>query len=239
MPLKIFLLLGLLGVITASRDANAQWIQIGFDGGYVEKLSVGPSGSLYAGIQIQGNPVTYEIYRSTGGGVFWYQVNDGLPTSNYFVGQLFTDSTEFMYLSVSDSGLYRLRDGETTWVKVLETPYTAVSSAVSSSSGILFVGTYTGFIYRSSDSGTTWNTVYPTILGAGQTNVISLVRSITGRIIASLTEFRVGDWFIASDDSGDSWTTIGGGLGYFDLMTSSLSGSIFGINDNGNTLSLY
>ena len=124
---------------------------------------IASDGTIYAGI---GNG----LYKSPDQGTTWQLIHN-FGSGIYYV---YISKQDYIFVSPDTNadptnlGVWRSEDGGQTWANVLPLPTDCTTmTMVEDSNGKLFVGVYTvGYyaanaaIYRSSDSGTTWNRVY-------------------------------------------------------------------------------
>jgi photosystem II stability/assembly factor-like uncharacterized protein len=228
--IKFGILLCILAItFPISSSGQDFWIRSGLDSSDVEILSGGPDSSLYAGIFQPGVPGKSTIYRSTDNGASWRELNSGLPS--YISANDFIFSPTYAY-TAADTGLYRVRDRDTTWAKVFSDG-TFISSVANNSSGLMFIGT--GAVYRSADSGETWQRTYLAVDTTAREpgSVRSLAISKTGNIIASVRTFHAFTWIARSTDSGFTWSTIGFGSYVDQMAVNPMSGSLFGVQNSG------
>lgn len=225
-----FLLFFLTVIFTISMYGQDFWIKSRLGNGDIQFLTFGPDSTLYAGVYLPGVPDGYSIHKSTDAGISWFQLNNGLP-QHFLMSQLITDSTTNVFLA-ADSTLYRIQVSDTVWTKVLSLGSgELILSAKADSAGDIFIGTYQGTIYRSTNYGNSWLLSYSPTQGE---EVTSLAISRNGNIIASLKTFLGLTWIIHSPDKGINWSTISQFAYYFDqLAVSSTSGSILGIENGG------
>ncbi len=225
-----FVLCFLSVIYTISIYGQDFWIKRGLGNSDIQFLTLGPDSTLYAGVYLPGVPDGYSIYKATDAGISWLQLNNGLP-QNFLMSQLITDSTTDIFLA-ADSALYRIRGSDTVWTKVLSMGSGGlILSATADSTGNIFIGTYQGTIYKSTNHGDSWQLSYSPAQGE---EIRSHAISQSGNIIASLKTFLGLTWIIHSTDKGINWSTISQFGYYFDQLTvSSTSGSILGIESGG------
>ena len=137
-----------------SQDSGASWEARGrgLEGHSVLSLAVDGSsaGTLYATTDKSG------VYKSTDGGARWSAANQGL-TSRY-VGVV-TVQGGAVFVGSESGRIFRSFDAAASWTE-LTPPTTRVSvTAIAvdpSSSQIIYAGTNSEGIFKSSDGGTTW-----------------------------------------------------------------------------------
>lgn len=125
-------------------------------------------GTLYAGS-------FQTLYKSTDEGLTWQQLIT-FNGSNPGISCIFVNKMNYLFASPnsnatsSELGLWRSIDGGQTWSHILTLPVDcSILSMTEDSSGNLFAGVYTtafygntadARIYKSTDNGTTWASVY-------------------------------------------------------------------------------
>jgi photosystem II stability/assembly factor-like uncharacterized protein len=154
-----------------------EWLGPGNIGGRIKAIAIKPTnpGVIFIGSASGG------IWKSVNGGGFWTPVNDFLP--NLCVTSIIYDpvQTNIMYASTGEgvggwdgipgAGIFKSVNGGSTWTQLPSTNnpwFTWVNHLAHhpTVSGVLFAVTSpqsknsNGIIYKSTDSGTTWDTLY-------------------------------------------------------------------------------
>jgi ligand-binding sensor domain-containing protein len=129
-------------VVYRSTDAGVTWTEILDGNSTISDILVAPNGSIYVSLQSFFNP---GVLRSTNNGVTWQNV---LPS--VVAGWFAINSAGHIFLSTYSSYVYRTVDGGSTWQQIS----TGMASAgtqgiVVNDSGVVFVGTLNGQVYRS------------------------------------------------------------------------------------------
>ncbi|MCK9280632.1 MAG: choice-of-anchor A family protein, partial [Melioribacteraceae bacterium] len=170
------------------------WVLSGLAGIDVHSLTVSGNGTIYAGTWGSG------VYISSDNGTTWMQLNEGFGYFN--VIQSLVATTQHVYAATFGGGVFRLDASTNTWVK-LSLCYQFAWSLASTSSDVLFAGTYGNGLYSSHDGGMTWNSV----TGLNVKFVYS-VSVGTGDVLyaSSLT-----NGVFVSNDLGATWTSLGMG----------------------------
>lgn len=102
------------------------------------------------------------MLKSTDGGITWSLSQSGLPssgTSKHVYQTAINPTLASSIIVATDDGLYRSTDSGENFSKLLIAWSTAFKAVVYDSSGRLFVGSTSGVLKYSDDSGTTWSDV--------------------------------------------------------------------------------
>ena len=198
------------GYFAMSSDNGNTWTGVmpewwcGFSNCQAWALAKGPTGDVY----VSGNPAL-GIRRSRDGGLSWQTLRaascDPVCQGPAFAalavaqnGTIFAGT--WPNCDPAFRGLYRSTDGGQTWDVAFQGEYYVKSIAIDSQ-GHIFVGTFQG-LQRSRDNGATWEQVKT----FGGENVVAVNRD--DRIFVG----HLGGGVFVSDDDGDTWTEISGGL---------------------------
>ena len=141
-------LFAVLVLVLTSSDLRGQWTQTsGPTGSTIIKLVVVNS-DLFAAIS------RTSIYRSSDDGNTWIH-SDSAALPGYLRDLFQLDST---LVAATDSGIFLSTTGGVTWSPVSgELPHSYYNRATSHGA-FIFAGTYFNGVYRSSDTGKTWQT---------------------------------------------------------------------------------
>ncbi len=210
-----------------TSSAQDFWVKTGLDSVEVHQVIAGPGNTVYALVQKWSPWIHTELFRSTDGGVSWGISTAGLPPGFQSQG-IFTDSSAFTYLTINDS-LYGIQSGDTAW-SMMPAPGSWILSGLSNSGGLILLGAV--YIFRSTDHGASWDTVYDN--RDGETNVWAFAISKSGNILASGDAWRAPTWMVRSGDQGITWFPTVFYYHTIEEMVASPSGSILGINDWGD-----
>lgn len=198
-----------------STDAGQNWNPI-LLGGRIFGLSITPAGvrdtaaeefgTLFVGTESDG------IIRTDDGGRNWGHANPGLLDLTVlalaFSPRFAQDGTGF---AATAAGLYRTRNGGKAWRQVeLPIDDPAVQclgiSPNFASDKTVYAGTEANGLFRSDDSGATWEQVED----LGERSVSALTFSADGGLIAAATSEGIA----VSTDDGATWQTSGQELGF-------------------------
>ncbi len=135
------------------------------------------------------------VYRSSNYGQSW--VSAGLPYSN--VRALFVNGTELFAGLDDGGGVYRTTNDGATWTAMNAGIDNPVIGAVAAGAGHLFVGTWHGEIFHSTDKGTSWAQLF-----TGMPGVPIAPITMDGLRMAACS-----DQVICSTDGGASWLETG------------------------------
>jgi len=153
-----------------------------------------PSGDLYTGSS-QG------VFRLRNGSTSWENVNSGFTYPLTHI-----DSKGMIYSGSGLDGIYRSIDNGNSWESIgLKHPYYYIFSFVVSSSGEFFAGDLTWYgLFRSSDTGRTWNFINRGI----PTNQIGMLPEVHKLAINSKSHvFAVTTrGLYVSRDNGNNWS---------------------------------
>ena len=189
-----------------SLDQGGRWQAIGngLQGNLVRMLARQPGNPdvVYAFASPTRTDETLGLFRSTDGGDNWVYVEPDPGDHPYYLGSIFgllisTDSTLYVPYDV---GLYRSTDGGKTW-KLSAFPTDGGSDLSVGADGVLYLSGSTKSVYRSMDSGETWQKIF-----AANQYTCRLVPSSGPPSGLFLT---ADSRLYKSEDRGDHWTGLG------------------------------
>lgn len=202
------------GDIYASTDGAQSWTKLGNAGlmGFKNSLFVAPSNGnvLFIVKDVRG------IARSRNGGYAWMPIDYGLPKStdgDTYTQSLAIDPTNenIVYLgtgwsSFNGNGVYKSTDGGEKWTPANQnmTDYGITALAVDPKQPqIIYAGTVSGELFKSTDSGQSWNDLTKKVPFKNEIKGIAIDSAET---IYLLSE-SVGIMF--SNNGGINWDVIG------------------------------
>ncbi|MDP2208891.1 MAG: hypothetical protein Q8K98_08965 [Bacteroidota bacterium] len=221
------------GTLFNSINGGVNWTQVQYPTGIrssVRSIAISPNNpasSLIIGTAAKG------VYKSTNGGLNWTEINAGTTLNPLIDNQINVVgfSTNYRYAGTDSLGKFYYRslgDISTGWLSGTGLPGTqAVVDAIDInpiSQNIIYLGTDGKGVYKSIDSGFTWQARNSGMLGTGG-RVIKL--NGNGQIILG-TDFGDGIWLSSNQTA--SWITA-------DTLTT--SNSITSIGITNNNLILY
>lgn len=202
------------GVIRSTNNGDS-WVQVGsgLGIGEVHNLFLDAQGNLYAGT------LFYGIFRSTNDGDTWRQVDgEESPLRSIAInsnGNLFGTTYDGYHGTVFYSPM-----SSESWTPVFSLIDTINVLAISSNAYI-FAGTGSKGIFRSTDTGASWNQIY-------KVNPISSVKSIainkTGYIFAGHAS---GEIDLSTNSGGEVWNNSYRGNADISVITVDLSNNVF------------
>ena len=147
-----------------STDGGTTWTAAGLAGVSGMRLAVDPNipdTVYFAGIETSGGTRS-GIYKSVDAGAHWTRIRE-VPLDPYgdiAVGSVYVDAQSRVYVVFASTTAVRSDDGGTTW-STLPVPFPIVKQLATlaidaADPRTLFLGTYDGGIFRSSDRGQTW-----------------------------------------------------------------------------------
>ncbi|MCW8803360.1 MAG: T9SS type A sorting domain-containing protein [Ignavibacteriaceae bacterium] len=174
-----------------STNEGLSWNQLnGFQGSGLVRSIAELSNSIYAGTYFSG------VFRSTDSGNNWSQSSKGI--NNTTVSLLEKDNNGKLYAVSAQAGLSSTSDNGENW-KILGT-MSSFNSFSTSPNGSLFGSrgsVFTGFIFRSIDSGNSWEIIYENV---NDTTVTQVSVNIDGTVYAIIAHK-----LFKSTDNGDDW----------------------------------
>lgn len=240
-----------MGRVYRSVDGGVEWSCVaddrnGFPGGTVETIVIDPDSpadrrTIFATSSPNG------VYKSIDGGLTWSDANAGLPRDHRAVSSLAIDPTDtrVLYVALSPSaerpgGLFRTTDGGAGWHRLPAhgRPGSIHAIAVDPNDGsVVYVGARRewcpeegrmcpGGVYKSTDSGITWEHMTAALPDSDRVAVIDLVvdpRDSRTVYAASFDhpyhDFATGAGVLVSTDGGESWAAMNEGLPILSVQT--------------------
>ncbi|MBM3323490.1 hypothetical protein FJY69_08450, partial [candidate division WOR-3 bacterium] len=147
--------------------AQAAWISVGPDGGYVQSFAVDPQAheNLYAACYDY--PENSRLFRSTDAGATWTLLGR-IPYSSITALAIDPFDARFIYASARGSGLYRSDDGGASWDLCALPGYANAFDWNTGVAGQVIAGGYypsggsnRAALYVSTDRGSTWSVSVP------------------------------------------------------------------------------
>lgn len=175
-----------------SSDNGLTWIQHSFPipyGSPMKIISVGTD--LFVATLNQ-------LFKSTNDGVTWTNIRDG---AHYGM----TANSQFLFLAVYGTGVYRSSDKGVTWeIKNEGLTNTSVAS-ISSSGSKIVVGTSGGGLYISENNGESW-----TLKNNGLPTTVNVLPLLIDNTIWVRVNSAAGNFLYNSTNNGDNWSIING-----------------------------
>jgi photosystem II stability/assembly factor-like uncharacterized protein len=190
------------GIFRYQRTDQSHWISLDstFSFGAIYAMAAAPNGHVFIGT------ARYGVLRSKDNGNSWDAPDIGLDAADIDIRQLTVSSDgHLLALTVTQNTyhLYSSTDDGGHWQKLLLSPSSATPLALLAlPNGTIFTGDLLGRVFRSSDNGADWQTVYS---DSGHYGIYNLIRSPQNGHLFLHTNF--GD-FLRSTDSGTSWVKI-------------------------------
>jgi len=226
-----------------STDGGKTWSAInnGLTARFVEALVIDPSTPTTLYVASLGFAGTSGVYKSTDGGNSWNLRSHGLTNTNLRSLAIDPVTPTTLYAGAFNGPIFKTIDGGDNWAPSgNSTPIIPLSLAVDPHTPTrIFASEATGVggVFRSIDSGATWQSVLSQ--SSKESAWVGVSPLTPGLVYATIRD--VG--FFKSVDSGDNWTFVRAGTGkvVFDPVTAStlyLLSSTEGLlksTDNGQT----
>ena len=186
-----------------TTDGGSSWTSVnqGLAGLAARVITVDPAApsTLYAGVDDNVDYVNYGVFKSADGGASWHKIystptgeDGGAPP----ITALAVDphSSSRLYAVVAFNQVLTSGDGGASWTIVSVPSGDVWSLAADSTPGTLYVGTYLGAIFKTTDAGAHWTSVSDG-LGASSVKVIATSASAPAVVYAGGTNgvFRSAD----------------------------------------------
>jgi len=200
---------GTSGGIFKTTNGAASWTSInaGLSGLAARVIAVDPTqpSTVYIGVDDNVNYLNYGVFKSTDGGATWTKVystptaeDGGAPP----ITALAIDprSPSRLYLLVALNQVLTSPDGGGSW-SALNLPAADVwSLAVDPASGTVYIGTYFGSVFRTTDAGAHWTSASDGLQASG-INVIATAASAPATLYAG-----AHNGVFRSSDGAQTWT---------------------------------
>jgi photosystem II stability/assembly factor-like uncharacterized protein len=190
-----------------SLDDGKSWEQLS-NGMYrydIYALVIDENGFIYAGISDAGG---VNILRSIDNGNSWEEKSNGLAA--YDDPMDFAIYENIIYtVTYSGKSYYSTDQGE-NWIQILNTNNILLSITISDE-GYIFVGGWNDKLYRSYNSGISWDTLLVT--NDFNQIIISINSDLSGHLFAGTEgDPRFTKGILKSTDDGESWIPVNNGL---------------------------
>ncbi len=179
-------------------DGGGHWEtkSVGISESYVWCILQTPANELFVGAENTG------VYRSLDRAEHWTCVSKALTSQ--VIRSLVSTTSGVLLVGTEGDGIFLSTDQGETWsIPASGLGSESVWTLARDSSGHVFAGTSTG-IYRSSDGGSNWASVYGIPPGDAGGFIISIAAGPDGFIYAAERDYRL----LRSTDAGLSWQTL-------------------------------
>ncbi len=147
--------------------AQAAWISVGPDGGYVQAFGVDPQAHEHLYAACYDYPENSRLFRSTDAGASWALLGT-IPYPSVTALAVDPFDARFIYVAARGSGLYRSDDGGASW-RMYSLPgqanafdwSTGVAGRIVAGGYYLSGGSYRAALFVSTDRGATWSVSMP------------------------------------------------------------------------------
>ena len=141
------------------------------------------------------------IYKSQDAGVSWNKVNRGLETLNIDLVAIAPGSSNLVWATGTESGLYLTENGGTNWLSVMSKPKITAIAFIPQANDRIIVGDEAGNLYSSRDRGKNWQQLATLNKGAVRAIVVS-------------PNYQSDRSFWLGTERGGVWQTVDGGTSF-------------------------
>ena len=215
-----------------STDAGSTWTKIGTPNS-LDSLS---NGTIFSLLRVSNKVILagacgFGLYRSANNGSTWTHITSGLPAQDpYFLCVFGLAKSGSNALIATDLGLYYSTDGGLTWNASNITGFSNVAAGVAANGttacAAVNVTTGSNQIYRSTNSGQTWSSVFSTSVD----DFVCIASDGVDHFYAG----TFGNNYL-SNNNGSAWQSFGSGIpagsGAFTIAT--LGDNVFVGNSEG------
>ncbi len=164
-------------------------------GDYHNSMTVDGAGNLYVASY-------YDFYKSTNAGTTFSSIKTNLTPLTYFYGVLAVSPDNSISLFLNDK-IYKSVNQGTTWTNTVNPAFdfgSSTTSVVFASASTYFLGTSGDGVFRTLNTGSTWEFKSNGLTGANTSGIV--VANTTNRILV----VKGGRGYWTSTDGGTSWT---------------------------------
>lgn len=186
-----------ISICEMTRAQNNFWEQTnGPYGGRIYSISIANDNTIYASTEEGG------VYISKNKGVDWLPINSGLPLTTT-VYALTTTSNNNIFAGTS-LGIYVMNVTNEKWMLTHQSR--EIRALATNSQNHVFAGAYFGIVYRTTNSGTTWERI--TVDPSKSSDINAIVINEAGNVFCATT----GSKIFRSTDYGNTWVQLWNGL---------------------------
>ncbi len=165
----------------------------------VSTMTIDPAGRIY---------VAYfnDVFKSTDNGANFTSIKSSLSPLTYFDGYLETSPDNSIHFFSSGNKIYKSTNQGTTWTSSNGPTFdfgSTVNSVVFSSASVYFTGSTSDGVFRTDNSGTSWQQKSAGMKGNSFTGIV-VANSTPARIITVKSGSRS---YTSSTDQGATWST--------------------------------
>ena len=188
--------------LLTSRAARGDWKSLPRpEAGDIAYLAVDPvsSATVWAAVQsTDGGAASARIYRSTNAGEIWTRADAGIAAQ--VLRGIEIDSRDPAHLYAIGSSLFETRNSGRTW-SPLSTPSLPRALARNAASGVLYLGTFSAGVWKSTDGGSNW-----TAAGSGADSRVNAV--LSSEHAPSVVHAAGTTGVYRSADAGATWSLV-------------------------------